>query len=159
VGWQGPGVAGRPLGAVGERFNCSNRGCFDNYRFDHRRGLDSVAYSGGWYGYGPYDPYYYGGYPTGYYDPYVANNANPAPAVDSSAVPAAGSGQQGPGLVAGDVVGNVQRVLKYRGFYKGPIDGLSGPTTRAAIRAYDASVGLPATGMIDARLLLSMKLM
>lgn len=64
-----------------------------------------------------------------------------------------------PGLVAGDVVGNVQRVLRYRGFYRGPIDGLSSPTTRAAIQAYDLSVGLPPTGAIDARLLKSMGLM
>ena len=145
---RGPGFAGvavrRSPAFVGERFNR-----FDHGRFDHRRGFNGVFAAGGY----PYIPYYPGYYnPAPYYDPYAAQNAYPPPVAESSGAPC-------PGLVAGDVVGNVQRVLKYRGFYRGPIDGLSGPTTRAAIRAYDASVGLPPTGMIDARLLLSMQLM
>ena len=143
---RGPGFAGvavrRSPAFVGHRFN----------RFDHRRGFNNFVFAGG-YGY-PYYPGYYN--PAPYYDPYAMQNAYPPPVAESSAAALA---PQCPGLVAGDVVGNVQRVLKYRGFYRGPIDGLSGPTTRAAIRAYDASVGLPPTGMIDARLLLSMQLM
>ena len=79
----------------------------------------------------------------------------PADYAGTAEAPAA----QCPAPVAGDVVANVQRVLRYRGFYRGPVDGLSGPATRAAIRAYDISVGLPPTGVIDARLLLVMRLM
>ncbi|MEI8233661.1 MAG: peptidoglycan-binding domain-containing protein [Verrucomicrobiota bacterium] len=117
-------------------------------------------------------PYFYG-YPYGYPYPY---GAYPAPSYDSGVAagypygyapasaacaemlpPPVAEGVNGcPVPVAGDLVGNVQRALKYRGFYPGPIDGLSGPATRAAVRAYDASVGLPATGMIDARLLTSL---
>jgi len=144
---RGPGFAGvavrRPSAFVGERF----------HRFDHRRGFNNVVVAGG-YPYSPYFPGYYN--PAAFYDPYAAQNAYPPPIAESSTAALA---PQSPGLVAGDVVGNVQRVLKYRGLYRGPIDGLSGPATRAAIRAYDASVGLPPTGMIDARLLISMQLM
>ena len=144
-----PGLATRP-GFVGERFNRFNRN-----RFFNRRGFNNFVVAGGGYGYYPYYPYYYnnGGYS---YDPNAANNGY---ATDNSASLPPVAEQQCPDLVAGDIVGNVQRVLRYRGFYRGPIDGLSGPTTRAAIRAYDASVGLPPTGVIDARLLTSMQLM
>ena len=132
---------GRPA-FVGQRFN----------RFANRRGFNNVVVAGS-YGYNYYP---YGYYSPSAYAPY-ANNAYP----DYSAAPppVAAYANLSPGLVAGDVVGNVQRVLKYRGFYNGPIDGLSGPTTRAASRAYDTSVGLPPTGIIDARLLISMQLM
>ncbi len=144
---RGPGFAGvavrRSPAFVGERF----------HRFDHRRGLNHFVVAGG-YPYYPYFPGYYN--PAPFYDPYAVQNAYPPPIAESST---AALTPPCPGLVAGDVVGNVQRVLRYRGFYRGPIDGLSGPTTRAAIRAYDASVGLPPTGMIDARLLISMQLM
>ena len=141
-------AAGRFVGRpafVGGRFN----------RFGFRRGFNNIVVAGGGYGW-PY-PYYGYGYNTPVVpDPNAAQNVFPPPVGESAAALGA---NPCPGLVAGDVVGNVQRVLKYRGFYGGPIDGLSGPTTRAAIRAYDASVGLPPTGMIDARLLISMQLM
>ena len=141
-----PGFVGPSAG-----FGRFNR--FDHRGFAHRRGFNNVIIAGGGYGY-PFP--YYGG------SPYFAPGSPVAPAdyaaPDSGFAPPVVASQN-PGLVAGDVVGNVQRVLKYRGFYRGPIDGLSGPATRAAIRAYDASVGLPPTGMIDARLLLSMQLM
>ena len=104
-----------------------------------------------------FSPYFYG-YPYGvsavpsYPPPYLPaatawGTVNPPPVAENTACPVP---------VAGDVVGNVQRALKYRGFYRGPIDGLSGPPLRAAIRAYDASVGLPPPGAIDARLLSSL---
>jgi len=135
--------AGRP-GIVGERFNR-----FDRNRFAQRRFNNNAVIIAGGYGY-PYP--FYGGYPN--YPTYPTAYANDLGYSEPTAVP-----ETSPGLVAGDVVGNVQRVLRYRGFYSGPIDGLSGPATRAAIRAYDRSVGLPPTGMIDARLLISMQLM
>jgi len=107
-------------------------------------------------------PYFYGGYPFGYaapiypgYNPYV----NVAPAALPPVGEAVNPTPTCPVPVAGDVVGNVQRALKYKGFYRGPIDGVTNATTRAAIRAYDASVGLPATGMIDARLMASLGMM
>ncbi|MEO0912877.1 MAG: peptidoglycan-binding protein, partial [Pseudomonadota bacterium] len=41
----------------------------------------------------------------------------------------------------------LQRRLTARGFDTGGADGVIGPNTEAAIRAYQASVGLPATGV------------
>ncbi|MBN8492571.1 MAG: peptidoglycan-binding protein, partial [Burkholderiales bacterium] len=40
----------------------------------------------------------------------------------------------------------LQTALKQRGFDSGAPDGVMGPATRAAIRAYQRSVGLPADG-------------
>ena len=152
-----PGFSGaavrRPTGFGGAPFHRFPQG-----HFDHRRGFNNVIVAGGgYYGY----PYSYGGYAPGYYNPAPAGYSEPYATTYPPPVAESSSAALAPatGLVAGDVVGNVQRVLKYKGFYRGPIDGLSGPATRAAIRAYDVSVGLPPTGMIDARLLLSMQLM
>jgi hypothetical protein len=43
-----------------------------------------------------------------------------------------------------------QRRLQEAGFAPGPIDGLFGPRTAAALRRYQARYGLPVTGMLDA---------
>lgn len=48
-------------------------------------------------------------------------------------------------VAAGDIVW-VQRFLLERGFYTGAVDGISGPKTAAAVRAYEASVGWVVTG-------------
>ena len=48
----------------------------------------------------------------------------------------------------------VQRALQARGLYEGePIDGILGPKTRAAIRAFQKSAGLPVTGEPDKNVL------
>jgi localization factor PodJL len=47
----------------------------------------------------------------------------------------------------------VQQELAQLGYYQGPIDGIVGPVTQAAIAAYQRDNGLPATGAIDTRLL------
>jgi Putative peptidoglycan binding domain len=46
-------------------------------------------------------------------------------------------------------IGQAQELLKAAGFDPGPIDGLLGPLTRVALRRYQASQGLPATGLLD----------
>jgi Putative peptidoglycan binding domain len=46
-------------------------------------------------------------------------------------------------------IGQAQERLKAAGVYPGPIDGVLGPQTRAAFRRYQASQGLPATGILD----------
>ncbi len=46
-------------------------------------------------------------------------------------------------------VRSVQRQLKADGFYHGKIDGISGPKTRAAVRAYQRDNKLATTGRID----------
>jgi hypothetical protein len=46
-------------------------------------------------------------------------------------------------------IGHAQERLKAAGFNPGPIDSVLGPQTREALRRYQASQGLPATGMLD----------
>ena len=46
-------------------------------------------------------------------------------------------------------VGQAQEQLKEGGIDPGPIDGVLGPRTQAALRRYQASHGLPATGKLD----------
>jgi hypothetical protein len=46
-------------------------------------------------------------------------------------------------------VGQAQELLKEAGFNPGPLDGLLGPRTREALRRYQASHGLPETGVLD----------
>jgi hypothetical protein len=52
-------------------------------------------------------------------------------------------------LPPGEVVANVQTQLYYEGYYDGPIDGILGPDTRAAIADYQADHGLAVTAAID----------
>src|SRR5262245_6737879 len=51
---------------------------------------------------------------------------------------------------ADDIAGAQQR-LKDRGYYAGPIDGVMGPRTAAALRAYQRDHGLRATGQVDSQ--------
>jgi putative peptidoglycan binding protein len=76
----------------------------------------------------PY-PYY------GYYYPY----------------PYYGYGDYGYG--SGYTVVEVQRRLARAGYYHGPIDGILGPQTRRAIRAYERDHNVPAYSLIDQQLL------
>jgi hypothetical protein len=46
-------------------------------------------------------------------------------------------------------LGQAQELLKAAGFDPGPIDGVLGPQTRAALSRYQASQGLPVTGALD----------
>jgi localization factor PodJL len=48
---------------------------------------------------------------------------------------------------------SVQSELARRGYYSGSVDGVIGPSSRQAIRAFQAAQGLPVTGIIDAKLL------
>jgi len=51
-------------------------------------------------------------------------------------------------LDRGDVK-KVQESLRDKGYYTGPVDGIMGPQTRAAIRQYQQSENLPVTGHLD----------
>jgi peptidoglycan hydrolase-like protein with peptidoglycan-binding domain len=51
----------------------------------------------------------------------------------------------------------VQQRLVERGFDIGAVDGMIGPRTRAAIEAFQASVGLPADGRAGARVLKALR--
>jgi rare lipoprotein A len=71
--------------------------------------------------------------------------------------PAAAADQpRGPGESAApapaltpDQVKQAQEALKVEGLHPGPVDGVVGPRTRQALRAYQARAGLPQTGVLD----------
>ena len=90
-------------------------------------------------------PYYYG---PAYYGPgcYGPAYYEPRPVVVGRAV-------------GGDVVVDVQSVLARKGYYVGVVDGDLGPRSRAAIRAWQADVGLPVTGTLNAATLRSLGLL
>jgi membrane-bound lytic murein transglycosylase B len=46
-----------------------------------------------------------------------------------------------------------QIYLTYKGFNVGAIDGVNGANTVTAVKAFQASIGAPATGIADAALL------
>jgi Putative peptidoglycan binding domain len=98
-------------------------------------------YYGGYY---PYYPYPYGGYGYGYY-PYSGYGYG-AP-VHGRSVDYQGS-----------TVARVQQRLARAGYYDGSGDGIMGPRTRSAIRAYERRHALPVDGVIDRHLLETMGL-
>jgi peptidoglycan hydrolase-like protein with peptidoglycan-binding domain len=53
---------------------------------------------------------------------------------------------------------DVQRRLARAGYYRGPIDGIMGPGTRFAIRAYERDHGLRVDGVISGQLMRNMGL-
>lgn len=55
--------------------------------------------------------------------------------------------------VEDSTVVSVQRALKQRGYYSGPIDGDAGSGTRAAIRGFREDNGMAPTSVIDTALL------
>ncbi|MSU72015.1 MAG: peptidoglycan-binding protein [Opitutus sp.] len=71
--------------------------------------------------------------------------SSPAPEVDAQ--PVSASGPLGPPV---DSWLDAQVELARRGFSSGSIDGVAGPKTRAALRAFQASRNLPTTGELDA---------
>jgi Putative peptidoglycan binding domain len=48
-----------------------------------------------------------------------------------------------------EIIANIQIELYNQGYYSGPIDGILGPDTQAAIADYQADHGLPVTAAID----------
>lgn len=94
-----------------------------------------------YYGYG-WDYPYYGPYPYGYgyYTP--RDTVYPADR----------------GYTDDRTVAAVQRRLARGGYYRGAIDGVIGPGTRAAVRAFERNNGLPVDGVIDRDLLRTMGL-
>lgn len=52
--------------------------------------------------------------------------------------------------VFSQAVASVQQQLAAAGYYTGTVDGINGPMTKAAVRAYQADHGLPVTGDVYA---------
>jgi hypothetical protein len=101
-------------------------------RFRHRDFDDRFVFFGD-FGDPFFYPYYYGYYPYGYYpygygyDPYDQ------------------PGYEGVAAGRGSSVAGIQLRLARAGYYHGRIDGVMGPRTRYAIRAYERSHNLRVT--------------
>jgi len=116
-------------------------------------GFGAPFYSGYYGGF----PGYYGGYPyASGYSPYNYgygygyNSYYPADPYNYNRTVYRGYNRS--------LVARVQARLARAGYYAGPIDGVMGPRTRYAIRAYEYRHGLPVDGRIDGRLLARMGL-
>ena len=75
--------------------------------------------------------------PEGYFRHQVGRRFNKAPAAD-------GGGSSGKSMMR-----KAQQVLSELGLYTGAVDGLTGPRTKAAIRAFQSQMGLDVTGNLD----------
>jgi peptidoglycan hydrolase-like protein with peptidoglycan-binding domain len=53
------------------------------------------------------------------------------------------------GQASSEQVKNLQKALQDKGVDPGPIDGIMGPKTQAALRSYQKDQKLPETGRID----------
>jgi hypothetical protein len=113
----------------------------NHYRHSHSNVYFNFGLGYPYYGYGYGDPYYYGSYPYGYgyYAPVYPAYTNR-------------------GITDDATVAAVQRRLAHGGYYHGSIDGVIGPGTRTAIRAFENNNGLPVDGVIDHDLLRTMGL-
>jgi len=67
--------------------------------------------------------------------------------------PAAAQLAQAPTQMQTTYVRGVQKELLAHGYRPGPVDGVAGRQTRAAVRAYQRDAGLPVDGVADKRLL------
>jgi localization factor PodJL len=97
---------------------------------------------------------------------YVPRNPPPG-ASDAAVVQAAVAAGPPPGTVpAADLpadadgrrqmVRTVQELLAAHGYDPGPADGMEGPRTKQAVRAFQRSVGAPSTGRIDGALVVKL---
>lgn len=91
-----------------------------------------VLFGGGYY---YWDTGYW--YPAYGYDPYYNNYVYDEPIYGYN------------DLAPGQVLENVQLALRDEGYYRGAIDGLIGPQTRAALAAFQRDNGLVETAAVD----------
>jgi hypothetical protein len=135
--WSGRNWSGR---------NWNGRNWNGNWR--HHHGHNNVIFIGGfgfpsWWGWGyPYYGYGYG-YPYGYYGygyPYGYGYG------DYGYEYGYGSGGGQYGSATRSRVAELQRRLSRAGYYRGSVDGILGPQTRRAIRAYEQDHGYADAG-------------
>ncbi len=69
---------------------------------------------------------------------------------------AAGLAFAGPALARNPQAAGLQVALRAQGLYLGPIDAIVGPRTRAAVRSFQRTHGLPVTGVANARTRIAM---
>jgi hypothetical protein len=130
---------------------------FGHPGFGANRFFFGFGFPGFGYGGYPYYPYYPAYYPA-YYPPYPAYPPYSGyPATASTVYPAysahpAAASPGAPRAVDPTTV-LVQSELQRQGYDVGPIDGLLGPRTRAAIREYEQRNGLSVDGLPSRSLL------
>ena len=121
-----------------------------NHRHSWNRHRHHRSGSNFFFGIGLGYPYYSYGYPYGYgYGSYPYGYGYYAPRTTVYATR---------GYTDDATVAAVQRRLARAGYYHGSIDGVIGPGTRSAVRAFERNNGLPADGVIDSQLLRTMGL-
>jgi Putative peptidoglycan binding domain len=127
-----------------DRFDRFHR--FDRFDRFHHRNFNDVIFIGDfgfpwWWGWGWGWGYPYGGYGYGYpyygygYGGYGYDYGQPGYG------PYGGYGYGGYGNASHSRVAELQRRLARAGYYHGAIDGIMGPGTRRAIRAYERDHG------------------
>lgn len=149
-GFSHGGFAGHSFNGGGHGFYGSGHGYYGGGHRYYGRGYRHYGgvYFGG-FGY----PYYYG-YPWGYGWPYYGYGYGYPYGYGDGRYHGYRRGEPGYQARAAEVA--VQRALRRRGYYSGPIDGQHGPQTHGAIRKYQRDRGLAVTGMINRGLLRSL---
>jgi hypothetical protein len=151
-----PGFSGTRGFSTGRFSGRGDHGRFGDHGFRGRdrdfrdrrfRDFDGDSFDFGFYGFG-YPDYYPYNYPYDYAYPYY--NYDPYQGVDNSGDYRTSR--------SGDVISAVQSALMKRGYYRGPIDGVIGASSRRAIRTFQANQGLPVTGLIDRKLISALQL-
>ncbi len=71
----------------------------------------------------------------------------------SGSAPPSASSTGAPQASTGSTIQSAQQALQQNGFYKGTVDGKMGPHTRQAIRSFQQSKGLHATGHLNQKTL------
>lgn len=141
------------LGAVA-MIACGTPTVYAGYRYHHRHSFSNVSIGFGfssypYWGYNYYPSSYYSYYPYGYsYYPY-SYNSYPYSYGYYSAAHSVYRGQS----ANANVAVRVQERLARAGYYHGTVDGVIGPETHRAIRAYERAHNLRVDGAISDQLL------
>ena len=128
--------AGHRFADRGHRFTGRDRFDHDRFFFHHHRSRAFFAFDFAAFGFPWWYPY---PYPYNYDYPYAYPYDDYGQAYDEG--------------YWNNLAVAVQSELARRGYYHDGIDGIIGPGSRNAIRAFQAARGLPVTGLIDPNLL------
>ena len=82
---------------------------------------------------------------------FLQSGQHPAPLFNAREAPPA-DGEDAKGLVEA-----VQAALAKAGYYSGPVDGIAGPQTQAAVRAFQSARGLAEAGQVTPMLLSALR--
>ena len=83
----------------------------------------------------------------------------PRPRVETASLFGGTPSEAAPPPVQQDIVARAQMILMRQGFYREAIDGLYGPAMNAALRNYQARLGLEPSGRFDVETLASLNLL